>query len=77
MAFCTTGVHLFCQVRYLRSVTWVVEYDHILRVQPHGSTFLVFREKVLHEVYDRYVRVMTLLREECRHASIGFGHEIV
>ena len=64
-------------MRYLRSVTWVLEYDHIVRVQAYGSTLLVFREKVLHEVYDGYVRVMTLLREQFRHASIGFSHEIV
>ena len=53
------------------------EHDHVLRVQTDGAALLVFRKQILHEVDDGRVGVVAFLREQVRHATVGFGHQIV
>ena len=61
---------MFRQMRYQGGIAGILEHDHVLRVQTYGSTLLMFREKVLHEVYNGRVRVMTFLGEKIRHTSV-------
>ena len=73
----TPGVHLFGQICDLRRISRVLEDHHVLRVQTDGADLLVFWKQIVDEIDDGRVGVVALLREQVRHATVCFGHEIV
>ena len=75
--YASTGVHLSGQVCELRRVSRVFEHDHVLRIQTDGAALPVFRKQILYEVDDGRVGMVALIREQVRHATVGFGHQIV
>ena len=75
--FDATRMHLSVQVRYLRSITLVLEQYHVRRIQTDDATLLVIREQALHEIEGGRVGVMTLSSEQGRDPTVRFRHEVV
>jgi len=70
-------IHLSREICKLTDVSRILEQNHVLGIETHGSRKLVFRKQVLGEEDDADVSVVRSLREHVNDRLIGLLHEIV
>jgi len=70
-------IHLSREICKLAEVSRILEQNHTVCIQTHGSRKLVFPKKVLGEEDDADVYVMRSFREHVGDRFVGLMHEIV
>jgi len=72
-----TSVQLFREICKLTNVSWILEQNHVVGIQTHGSSKLVFQKQVLGEENDADVSVVRTFRKLVGYRLVGLLHEIV
>jgi len=70
-------IHLTSQIRKLTGVSGILEQDHVVSIQTHGTCELVLGKQVLCEENDTDVAMMRAFCEQVGNSVVRFLHEIV